>query len=184
MKKLVMLAALASLACSLLAQEAAPADNAAAGGARESAIWPSVIAFFEWPASPDVVGLRFTIPYSTVQQNVTGLDIGFWGRSTDFEGIQVNIIRNDVKDSGAGFQIGLYNSVGRVDLAGLQVGLFNEAGSLRGIQAGVINVAGEAEGLQVGLVNRAETMHGFQVGVINVIREAELQFMPVCNIGF
>ena len=47
-----------------------------------------------------------------------------------------------------------------------------------------MNVSGETEGFQVGLVNRAETMHGYQIGLINVIRDAELQFCPVLNIGF
>ena len=47
-----------------------------------------------------------------------------------------------------------------------------------------MNVAGEAQGFQVGLINRAETMSGYQVGLVNVIRDAELQFFPILNIGF
>ena len=41
-----------------------------------------------------------------------------------------------------------------------------------------------AQGFQVGVINRAEEMYGFQVGVINVIRDAELTFCPLVNIGF
>jgi hypothetical protein len=55
---------------------------------------------------------------------------------------------------------------------------------MRGVQVGVVNVTGGSEGFQIGLINRAETLYGFQVGVINIIRDAELQFMPVVNIGF
>ena len=56
--------------------------------------------------------------------------------------------------------------------------------SMRGFQVGLVNVTGGSEGIQVGVINRAETFHGFQVGVINIIRDAELQFLPVLNVGF
>ena len=55
---------------------------------------------------------------------------------------------------------------------------------MRGVQVGIINVSGETEGFQVGLINRSETMHGYQVGLVNIIRDAELQFFPIVNIGF
>ena len=184
MKKLLTVALVASAMMPVFAEEAASANAAKVPAREESTMWPACVAVYEWPAAADVVGLRFTIPYSTAQESVTGVDIGFWGRSLYFEGIQINVIRNDVKDSASGFQIGLYNSIGRGEMIGLQAGLWNEAGCLRGLQAGLVNIAGEAQGFQVGLVNRAETMYGFQVGLINVIREAELQFCPVCNIGF
>ncbi len=185
MKKLVFCSMLFALTASLFAQEAEqktepaqPQETASASGA----VSPFAIA--QWPAS-EVIGLRLTIPFSTRQEGVTGIDLGFWGQSIYFEGIQVNIIRNDVQDRLAGFQIGLYNSVSTGEMLGIQVGLWNEAmGSLRGIQAGLVNKSGETQGLQVGLVNLAETMYGYQVGLINVIRDAELQFFPIVNIGF
>ena len=49
---------------------------------------------------------------------------------------------------------------------------------------GLVNLVGEAQGFQIGLINRAETMVGYQVGLINVIRDAELQFFPIVNIGW
>ena len=61
------------------------------------AMWPACFAVFELPETPDLVGIRFAIPYSTKQESVTGFDIGFWGRSRYFEGIAVNVFRNDVK---------------------------------------------------------------------------------------
>jgi hypothetical protein len=148
------------------------------------ALWPAFIAVWDFPDTPDLIGLRITIPCSTKQENVTGLDVGFWGRSEYFEGIQINVLRNDVRDSLAGIQVGFYNSVSRGDLLGIQAGLWSESMSQRGIQAGLINVAGDMEGVQIGLINRCETMYGFQLGAINIIRDAEFQFMPILNVGF
>ena len=138
----------------------------------------------EYPAASDVAGLRLTIPFSTRQENVTGIDLGLWGRSMYFEGFMINVIRNDVKDDTSGIQIGLYNSAGGCGLVGLQVGLWNESGCFRGVQAGLVNTSGESRGLQVGLINRSETLYGYQVGLVNIIRDAELKFCPVINIGF
>ena len=191
MKKLLMFAGCASAALMLTAQDAAGDGKNEQGQYQtkaevreESAMWPAFLAFCEFPNSPDVIGLRFTIPFSTVQENVTGIDIGLWGRSMYFEGLQFNVLRNDVIDAAAGFQFGLYNSIGRGDMMGIQAGLWNEAQSFRGVQCGLVNTVGEGEGLQVGLINRAETLSGYQVGLINVIRDAELAFFPVINIGF
>ena len=190
MKKLFAFALVATVGLSLSAQEA---EGKKAGDEkiqtreehkRESNVWPAFFAVCEFPASPDVIGLRLTIPFSTVQENVTGIDLGLWGRAIYFQGFQVNVLRNDVKDDMAGFQFGLYNSVGGGQLLGLQAGLFNEANSMRGAQVGLVNLGGEVQGFQIGLINRCETMVGYQIGLINVIRDAELQFFPVINIGW
>ena len=189
MKNLLTLAVAATVAFPLFAEEekvetSAPEKESAVEVRRESSVWPAFFAVSEFPANPDVVGLRLTIPFSTKQDNVTGVDVGLWGRCLYFQGFQCNILRNDVKDELAGFQFGLYNSVGSGQLLGLQAGLFNEANYLRGAQVGVLHVAGQVEGFQIGLVNRSETMVGDQVGLINVIRDAELQFCPIVNIGW
>ena len=190
MKKLLYLSATAAMSFTVLAQEPVVDGDLAQGQPtkverkEESAAWPAFLAVSEWPRSADVVGLRLTIPFSLSQENVTGIDVGFWGKSMYFEGVQVNVLRNDVVDGAAGFQVGIYNSVGRGDMFGIQAGLWNEAMSFRGVQAGLVNIVGEGQGFQVGVVNRAETLYGYQVGVINVIRDAELQFMPIVNIGF
>lgn len=148
------------------------------------ALWPAFIAIWDFPETPDLVGLRITVPCSTKQENVTGFDVGFWGRSECFEGIQLNLLRNDVRDSCAGIQVGCYNSIVRGDLFGVQVGLWNESMSHRGVQFGAVNVAGDLQGVQIGIINRSETMYGFQVGLVNIIRDAEFQFMPILNVGF
>jgi len=151
---------------------------------KNTAMWPAFVGVWEFPETPDLIGLRLTIPWSTMQENVTGVDLGFWGRSEYFEGFQFNILRNDVKDSCAGLQCGVYNSVARGDLFGVQLGVWNESLSHRGVQVGIVNVSGDTQGFQFGLINRSETMYGFQVGLINIIRDAEIQFMPVVNVGF
>ena len=187
MKKLFSLALVAAVAMPLFAQETVGQEAAKAqreSVKREHNVWPAFFAVCEFPANPDVLGLRLTLPFSTVQENVSGIDLGLWGRSLTFEGFQLNILRNDVKDDMSGFQAGLYNSIGGGQLLGVQIGLMNEANSIRGVQAGVINMCGKADGLQVGLINRSETMTGYQVGLINIIRDAELQFFPVVNIGW
>jgi len=149
-----------------------------------SDLWPSVFAVCEWPASPEVIGLRITLPWSTRQETVTGFDLGLWGRCRDFEGLQVSVIRNDVKDTLAGIQAGLYNSANRADLFCVQAGLFNEAQSFRGCQFGIVNKAGHGQGFQLGIINCSETLYGYQVGLINAIRDAEVPFFPIVNIGF
>lgn len=185
-KKLLALALVASVVCPVFAEDGETDQGGAKKQERaeESTAWPAFFAICQFPACPDVAGLRLTVPFSTRQDNVTGIDLGLWGRAQYFEGIQVNVLRNDVKDTMSGFQFGLYNSIGHGEMLGLQAGLWNESGCVRGFQIGLVNVAGEAQGLQVGLINRAETMYGFQVGLINVIRDAELQFFPIINIGW
>lgn len=151
------------------------------------AVWPAFLVISEIPSAdrtPDVVGLRVTIPSSVKHESVTGFDIGLWGRAQHFEGFMCSLLRNDVKDSLAGVQAGVYNSVSQADMIGCQLGVWNEAGSIRGLQAGVINTAGIIEGLQLGIINRAEEMYGLQIGIVNVIRCAEIQFCPIVNIGF
>jgi hypothetical protein len=150
-------------------------------GAAERVHWPVWFAFND-TEDMDVVGLRLNLPSGQCEQ-VTGLDFGLIGRSQYFSGIQINLLRNDVKDTLNGWQIGGYNSVGLGDSIGLQVGLWNEAGSLSGFQVGLVNLVDYANGFQVGLVNRAEDFHGYQLGLINVIRGSEVPFCPIINIG-
>ena len=191
MKKLLCLAAVAAMSLSAIAQEEEFADpyeeevsTVELAPARRLAAWPAFIAIADVPETPDLIGLRLTIPFSTKQENVTGLDLGLIGRSKYYEGIQLNILRNDVKDTLSGIQVGLYNSAAQADLFGVQLGLWNEVGTICGVQGGIVNTAGQMDGLQVGLINRAETLYGFQIGLVNVIRGAELKFLPILNIGF
>ena len=191
MKKAFSFAMTAALVLPLLAQdgilpaeEQQPAQQREEPRRRESNVWPAFIAICEYPEAADVVGLRLTIPFSTRQENVTGFDVGFWGRALAFEGLMVNVLRNDVKDELTGVQVGLYNSAAQADLIGAQVGLWNEVGSMRGAQVGLVNVGGNVQGFQVGLINRSEELYGFQVGLVNVIRDAEIRFCPFVNIGF
>lgn len=146
--------------------------------------WPAFFAVGDLPETPDLIGFRLTIPWSTKQESVTGFDVGLWARTQFFEGFAFNIFRNDVKDELTGVQIGLYNSAAQADALGLQVGLWNEVGTMNGLQVGLVNTVGAMGGFQVGIINRAEELYGFQVGVVNVIRDAEMRFCPLINIGF
>lgn len=148
----------------------------------EKAPWP-VWVTFNSTRDVDVIGLRLTLPYGACE-SVTGFDVGFFGRCRYFEGFQMNLLRNDVADIMAGVQAGIYNSAGRADFIGFQLGCWNESRSIRGLQVGFVNVTDHAAGIQIGLINRSEALHGFQLGLVNVIRESELSFCPILNIGF
>ena len=184
MKKVLMGLCVVLACAAAIAQEKAPssANQSAPKASGEKAPWPVWLAFNS-TKNIDVVGLRLTLPYGECE-GVTGFDLGFYGRCRYFEGFQLNILRNEALDVMAGIQAGIYNTAGRADLTGLQVGLWNEVRSMRGVQVGIINIADTAQGFQIGLINRAETMYGFQLGGVNAIRESELAFFPIANIGF
>ena len=193
MKKLLALALAVSFVAPVFADDAETDDDildstpAVEAPRKQVGVWPAFLAIGEIPAAaktPDVIGLRLTIPYSTKYDNVTGFDVGLWGRAHYFEGFMFNILRNDVKDELSGVQVGIYNSASQADLIGVQVGLWNEAGSIRGLQLGLVNTVGIGQGFQLGIINRAEELYGFQLGIVNVIRCAEIQFCPILNVGF
>ena len=98
MKKLIAIAALAAFALPSWAAPAEPevvtvedvAEDLATddnGGLavkvdaprKNVALWPAFIAIWDFPETPDLVGLRITVPCSTKQENVTGFDVGLWG---------------------------------------------------------------------------------------------------------
>lgn len=185
MKKILMAVSVVLACAAVFAQEEVPAPaqgQVVAKAPATKASWPVWLSFNSTKAI-DVVGFRFTLPYGRCE-SVTGFDIGVYGISRYFEGAQLNILRNEATDVMAGGQCGVYNSAGRADCIGAQLGLFNEARSMRGVQVGIINLADNLYGVQVGLINRAETAYGFQVGGVNVIRESDLAFCPIVNIGF
>ena len=47
-----------------------------------------------------------------------------------------------------------------------------------------MNLADYSEGFQIGLINRTEGMHGYQIGLINIIRDSQVPFCPILNVGF
>ena len=129
----------------------------------------------------DVAGLRLGIPYG-LNDSVTGIDIGLWGKSDYAWAIQVNVIQNSVRDEMGGLQVSLVNEAGH--LTGMQVGLWNQAATMEGFQIGILNLADGVNGMQIGLINRTENMHGYQIGLVNVIRESSVPFAPVINFLF
>lgn len=185
MKKLLVGFCVVLSCAAVIAQDAgaeAPAAATQSGAQLEQPSWPVWLAFNS-TKDIDVIGLRITFPYGDCE-SVTGFDIGFFGRCRYFEGLQLNLLRNDAKDTMSGIQIGIYNSCGRAEMLGLQVGLWNEARSFNGFQIGLVNLTDTGSGFQVGLINRAEAFYGFQGGAVNIIRENDFAFLPLMNVGF
>ena len=150
--------------------------------AAEKVRWPVWFAFNDVD-DVDVVGLRLNLPSGQCEQ-VNGLDLGLIGHSRYFNGLQLNLLRNDVTDALAGWQVGFYNTAARADLCGVQIGLWNQTQTMLGCQIGLVNLSDYAEGCQVGLINRVEGMNGYQLGLVNIIRDSRVPFSPILNIGF
>ncbi|MFO7936692.1 MAG: hypothetical protein R6V06_03695 [Kiritimatiellia bacterium] len=152
-------------------------------GAAEKVTWPVWFAFND-VEDIDVVGLRVNL-FSGECEQVTGMDLGFIGRSRYYNGVQFNLLINSVEDELAGMQFSLgYNEAGLASLFSVQVGLWNQAQSMNGVQLGLVNLTDYGRGLQLGLINRSEDINGYQVGLVNVIRSSEVPFMPLVNFSF
>ena len=146
-----------------------------------------------WYHPENVTGLRVAIPYSVKTENLTGIDIGFYGKSANMAGFAFNIVANIVTDRADAIQIACYNKAGT--LSGAQFGLMNRTGNgalgwdtrlmfSACVQVGLLNIANDLRGIQVGLINQADMLYGFQLGVVNVIKSGTIPFMPILNIGF
>jgi len=158
---------------------------------QESAVFD--FAFLDyWYHPQNVVGLRVGIPWGS-NNNVTGIDVGLYGKANNMAGIQVNLLANIVRDRADAVQVSLYNHAG--SLSGVQAGLMNVTGyGALGydtrlmfsacVQLGILNVANDLRGVQVGIVNQADMLYGFQIGLVNVIKSGVVPFMPIVNIGF
>ena len=156
--------------------------GAMAAGALAQDTWPVDVSCFDWIHRPaDVAGLRLGIPYG-LNDAVTGIDIGIWGKSDYAWAFQFNLLSNIVRDEMGGLQVSLFNQAG--NLTGIQVGLWNNAATAAGAQIGLLNLADQIEGFQIGIVNRTELMHGYQFGLVNVIRESPVPFCTIVNFSF
>lgn len=144
--------------------------------------WP-VWFTFSGSEDVDVVGLR--MPVGGHCDQVTGFEVGLIGRCRYFNGFQMNVLRSAVEDEMAGWQFScLYNSIGHGNGIGIQSAVWNEAQVFSGIQFGIVNLSDYCNGFQIGIINRAEDLHGFQFGIVNVIRNSDMPFCPLMNIGF
>ncbi|MEI6210279.1 MAG: hypothetical protein WCR06_01510 [bacterium] len=153
-----------------------------ATGALAQDTWPVEISFLDWIYRPsDVAGLRLAVPYG-INDSVTGVDIGLWGKSDYAWAFQFNALHNKVRDRMGGLQVSCLNDAG--DLTGMQVGLWNMAATAEGFQIGLLNLTDQMDGMQIGIINRTELMHGYQIGLVNVIRESSVPFAPIINFCF
>jgi len=83
--------------------------------AAEKVDWPVWFAFND-TEDIDVVGLRVNL-FSGNCEQVTGMDLGFIGRSRYYNGVQMNLLVNSVEDEMAGWQFSLgYNEIGYATL--------------------------------------------------------------------
>jgi hypothetical protein len=124
-----------------------------------------VSALDPWLGTPaEVAVLRVGIPYGS-NPTISGLDVGFWGRSERAWGVQLNLILNNATEKMGGVQIAGCNLA--EDATGLQVGLWNSATTLAGVQLGGINELENGQFLQCGLGNYADTLKGVQLGIWN-----------------
>ena len=158
-------------------------------------LWAPVQLFSE---DRDVVGLR--LGFHSVNERVSGLDIGLWNQAlSNQRGVAIGAV-NTVDGGYAGFQYGIANLVGET-LSGWQGGFFNmtqgevvglQTGPMnmgmtvvRGVQIGVVNYAQDMSGFQLGLFNAAQVMYGLQIGLVNIISDKEhLPVMPFLNAAF
>lgn len=169
--------ALLLLAC-LTFVGAASAADAAAKAPKADRISPVDFALCG-DSEVDVVGLRLGV-WAECRQ-FTGLDLGIGTTAADAYGLQIALVRNEVRDKAGALQIAICQNKA-ADMHGLQLSLWNETTLLSGIQIGLVNASNDVRGLQLGLINATDTIYGFQVGLINVIRSSPyLPFFPILN---
>jgi hypothetical protein len=135
-----------------------------------------------FPADVPVRGFRLNL-YGR-QQDVAGLDAGFFNEVREnVTGVGAGIV-NLSYGNASGLQVALVNSVDG-HFRGLQAALGNvNEGSLSGIQIGALNVSDEGSGMQLGLFNQATSLKGIQFGLININANGFLPFFPIINFGF
>ena len=97
-----------------------------------------------------IFGLKLNL-FNGENDRVRGLDLGVFGGSGDFVGVQVNVA-NYVQWKTVGLRIGAINDA--KDATGLAVGVVNLTDGLtEGVEIGAVNIGGDVLGLQVGVVN-------------------------------
>jgi len=139
-------------------------------------LWAPLQTF---PVASRVVGLRLGFGYSH-NVEVTGIDAGI-----------VNVVTGTM----SGFEVGIFNRVGkvfgvqtgivgiaeRVDIAQANI-VYNRTGVLVGTQIGIVNLADKCVGTQIGIVNVAGLLKGVQIGIVNIVRYGDWAgFMPFLN---
>lgn len=129
----------------------------------------------------DIIGLRLNV--AATCQNVTGVDVSVWGDSYNAYGLQLALLRNNVRDRAGALQIALLNNTASY-LTGVQLALTNDTTVGKGVQLGIVNSSYDFRGLQLGLINCSNTLYGYQLGLINVIKSSTSHpFLPLLNIG-
>ena len=144
-------------------------------------IWPPTLQIV--PPEINVSGLKLNLPYGG-NDDVVGVDLGFFSTSNNTSALQINPIFNLDEEDYKGLQVSLFNLCGQS--AGIQIGvLMNSTDRVAsGVQIGLVNSALEMNGLQIGLVNYSNFMVGVQIGLVNVITDSIIPFFPIINFCF
>ena len=160
------------------------------------------------PAEKDVCGLRLNLPLGG-NDNIYGLDLGFFGDARNSKGIQLNLIGNSTGNvleltdnyqqgiqlagllnlnfgNSDGIQIAGFANIAFSVVQGMQIaGVKNMGPDVRGIQiAGLLNFAESVRGVQIGLINVTQELSGLQIGLINYIGESPVPILPIINLKF
>jgi hypothetical protein len=160
------------------------------------------------PAEKDVCGLRLNLPLGG-NDNIYGLDLGFFGDARESKGIQLNLIGNSTGNvlqltdnyqqgiqlagllnlnfgNSDGIQIAGFANIAASVVQGMQIaGVKNMGGDVRGIQiAGLLNFAESVRGVQIGLINVTQKLSGLQIGLVNYIGESPVPILPIINLKF
>jgi hypothetical protein len=160
------------------------------------------------PAEKDVCGLRLNLPLGG-NDNIYGLDLGFFGDARESKGIQLNLIGNSTGNvlqltdnyqqgiqlagllnlnfgNSDGIQIAGFVNIAASVVQGMQIaGVKNMGRDVRGIQiAGLLNFAESVRGVQIGLINVTGKLSGLQIGLVNYIGESPVPILPIINLKF
>ncbi len=154
MKKLLIIAALATSVASLKADESV----------FQASLTPDIAIH---PRTTEINGFALNIWGENSQHS---LNLGFVNGSTgDSKGLGWGLVNYD--DSYTGVQWGIVN-YSKKSFIGWQDGCVNVSkGYFKGFQDGLINVAEDAHGLQFGGFNYTEKLNGVQIGLINIIKD-------------
>lgn len=119
--------------------------------------------------------------------------------SYEFSGFLQLGVQNHVSRFKGAFQFGILNSAdiffGAIQLGILmnetsvfkgiaQVGIYNYSKVGKSVQLGIINISKKVVGMQIGVYNQTDTLTGIQIGLLNFVKNGQLPFFPIINIGW
>ncbi len=186
MKKLsvALIACLSVVAGAFAAEQQAEAETDTFQRVETRTVTPVTFAYgADGEETIDVIGVRLSSWGDC--HDITGLDLVAGGSAQNAYGLQLALVRNEVRDVAGALQMAFCSNDVGGELAGVQVSLLhNNALMMRGLQLGMLNTAKDVRGFQIGLINCADMTYGYQIGLINVIKGSKVPFFPIINFQF